>query len=293
MTTVVITDNKVYCDSQATAGGMITDYNVNKALNLGHCIVAGAGRWSHVVKFQQWVADNVLADIAQQEHPYVNIHMPEELVEEDFQGAILYPDGVVVMFEGGRDSFECEQPVYLGSGSSFAAGAIMAGSDGETAVQAAIYLDPYSGGEVKVEEFEKQAAPVTKESLAELSKEEILEKLFPEQNDSDCTMMCGYDSNPSELLEDGDLILQDKEGMDWQVDFTIDENDNISDIVIANTLQDYYTINKRDLTDASIDNLKALADDWEIPYKHNIGVEKLSDKIVSYFELEIIEFLSE
>ena len=290
MTTVVITDNKVYCDSQATAGGMITDYNVNKALNLGHCIVAGAGRWSHVVKFQQWVADNVLADIAQQEHPYVNVQIPEELVEEDFQGAILYPDGVVVMFEGGRDSFECEQPVYLGSGSSFAAGAITAGADGETAVQTAIYLDPYSGGDVKVEEFEKQAAPVTKESLAELSKEEILEKLFPQPND-DCTMMCGYDDKPSELLKDDDLILTDVKGTKWEVSFSLDEDDNIDDIFISNKL--CYNINKRDLSDMSIDVLKLLADDWEIPYAHNIGIEKLSDKIVSYFELEIIEFLSE
>ena len=99
---------------------------------------------------------------------------------------------------------------------------------------------------------------------------------------------CVHEESGSE-----NLILSDVKGTQWRVSFTLDKDDNIGDIYINTANMDYYTINKRDLSDMSIDNLKALADDWEIPYVHNIGVEKLSDKIISYFELEIIEFLSQ
>ena len=182
MTTVVITDNKVFCDSQATAGHMITDYDVKKAVNLGHCIVVGAGRWSHVLKFQDWVAECLMAQVAQQEHPYVTIQMPEEMVDDDFMGAVLHQDGTVELFEGCKDSYETSQPVFLGSGGSFAAGAIKSGADGINAIKAAIELDPYSGGEVKVEEFPPQKQQITKEDLVSMSKEDIISTLYPEES---------------------------------------------------------------------------------------------------------------
>lgn len=127
-----------------------------------------------------------------------------------------------------------------------------------------------------------QAATI---SLDEKEGDSLFETMNAECNEDTC---CIHEDSGSE-----DLILSDIKGTQWQVSFTLDEDDNIGDIVIGNTNMDYYTINKRDLLDTSIDNLKALADDWEIPYVHNIGVEKLSDKIISYFELEIIEFLSQ
>ena len=127
-----------------------------------------------------------------------------------------------------------------------------------------------------------QAATI---SLDEKEGDSLFETMNNPCEDNTC---CMPEDSGSE-----NLILSDIKGTKWHVDFTIDENDNIYDIFIGNTDEDYYTINKRDLSDMSIILLKALADDWEIPYVHNIGVEKLSDKIVSYFELEIIEFLSE
>lgn len=148
-------------------------------------------------------------------------------------------------------------------------------------------------GEITQEEADiarkVQAATV---SLDETEGDSLFESIHNSCEDESCTMMCGYDSNPSKL-EDKDLTLFDVKGMQWKVDFTLDGDDNIDDIVITNANQDYWTFNKRDLSDTDIDNLKALADDWEIPYVHNIGVETLSDKIISYFELEIIEFLSQ
>lgn len=127
-----------------------------------------------------------------------------------------------------------------------------------------------------------QAATI---SLDEKEGDSLFETMNNPCEDKTC---CVYEESGSE-----NLIISDIKGTQWQVSFTLDKDDNIGDIYINTANMDYYTINKRDLSDMSIDNLKALADDWEIPYVHNIGVEKLSDKIISYFELEIIEFLSQ
>ena len=295
MTTVVIHDNKVYCDSQATAGSMISDYDVDKAVNLGQCIVVGAGRWSHVVKFQNWVADNVMAEIAQQEHPYAQVQMPEEMVEDDFQGAILYPDGVVVMFEGARDSYECNQPVFLGSGTSFAAGAIAAGADGVQAVMAAIQLDPYSGGDVKVEGFEEAPQPLTKESLSELSKEDILAKLFPEGND-----YCENKVVSEETLQEGSL----QEALS-----TLEEEDASQSVTILDVNADTYgelfyrwgdgelvdleliigdgdiiPISVYALDDYPLATIRGLMNDLGVEFTLNQGKKNLSKKLVAYLE---------
>lgn len=286
MTTVVIHDNKVYCDSQATAGNMISDYDVDKAVNLGQCIVVGAGRWSHVVKFQNWVADNVMAEIAQQEHPYAQIQMPEEMVEEDFQGAILYPDGVVVMFEGARDSYECNQPVFLGSGTSFAAGAIAAGADGVEAVMSAIQLDPYSGGDVKVEAFEEAKEPLTKETLSEMSKEDILATLFPEDNEAST-----LEENLQEALvtlEEADscqsITVIDKEGDDYGVLFYRWEDEELVDLELIIGDEDIIPISVYALEDYPLDTIRGLMDDLGAEYKRNQGKKNLSKKLVAYLE---------
>lgn len=177
MTTVVIHNNKVYADGQSTAT-MITSYNVKKIVNIGKAIIVGAGRYSHVVKFHQWATDMIEAGHAQEEFPHVNIGMPEKMVDEDFLGAVLYPDGTVLLFEGCDNYYEVEQPVFLGSGGDYAAGAIHSGADGVTAIEVAIKLDPYTGGEIQVEGFEEIEPPLTREELEVLSKEDILKALF-------------------------------------------------------------------------------------------------------------------
>lgn len=183
MTTVVIHDNKVYADGQSTST-MITSYNVKKIVNIGKAILVGAGRYAHVCKFHDWAAEMIEAGHAQEVFPHVNIGMPEKMVDDDFLGAILYPDGTVVLFEGCDNYYEVEQPVFLGSGSDYAAGAIHAGADGITAIEVAIKLDPYTGGEIQVEGFGEEPEPFTKEQMSAMSKDEILAVIFGE-DDSD------------------------------------------------------------------------------------------------------------
>lgn len=178
MTTICVIDNKVYGDGQATTE-MITSKTTKKITNLGSCIVAGAGRWAHVTAFTEWVTQCIEATSVQEANPYVQVNMPEEMVEDDFHGIILYPDGNVVMYEGSKNFFPKEQPVFLGSGAVFAAGAIHAGATGEGAIQAAIDLDPFTGGEIQIESFDAVEPDITEDLLSTLTKDEIMEKLFP------------------------------------------------------------------------------------------------------------------
>jgi hypothetical protein len=186
MTTVVINNNTVYADGQSTST-MITSYNVKKIVNIGKAIIVGAGRYSHVVKFHEWATDMIEAGHAQEAFPHVAIGMPEKMVDEDFLGAVLYPDGVVVLFEGCDNYYEVEQPVFLGSGGDYAAGAIHSGADGVTAIEVAIKLDPFTGGEIQVESFEEELEPLSREDLEIMSKEDILDTLFGTLEDSTST----------------------------------------------------------------------------------------------------------
>lgn len=240
MTTIVIHDNKVYADGQATAG-MVVSYNVQKILNVGNAIICGAGRWASVKTFHHWAADMIAAGDAQEAFPHVVIGMPEKMVEDDFTGAVLYPDGTVVLFGGCNSFYEVEQPVFLGSGSDFAAGAIFAGADGIGAIKAAIHLDPYTGGTIQVEEFEPPLPELelTKEDMESMSKEEIILAIFGDDAESS-----GFEDTSFGTYElDVDEIL----------------------------------------TTDKIDYLKKVADDFNIKYVHNIGIEKLRDKLVNYF----------
>lgn len=206
MTTVVIHDNKVYADGQSTST-MITSYNVKKIVNIGKAILVGAGRYAHVCKFHDWAAEMIEAGHAQEVFPHVNIGMPEKMVDDDFLGAILYPDGTVVLFEGCDNYYEVEQPVFLGSGSDYAAGAIHAGADGITAIEVAIKLDPYTGGEIQVEGFEDEPEPFTKEQMSAMSKDEILAVIFGE-DDSGVVPTLGAPTSDTPVADDVYLNME-------------------------------------------------------------------------------------
>lgn len=290
MTTVVINDNKVFCDSQATAGSMITDYDVQKAVNLGTCIVVGAGRWSHVLKFQDWVAECVMAQIAQQEHPYVNINMPEEMVDDDFMGAILYQDGVVELFEGCKDSYETSQPVFLGSGAAFAAGAIKGGASGVAAVKAAIHLDPYSGGEVKVEEFAEGKRQITKEELASMSKEDILKTLYPEEQPVVKETSIEAEERLKEVVEtltaaEDEQVIEVTNGDNYfLLYYRYDEEDEVVELELQTEDEELIVISKYALEDYERSFLLNLAKGLGVKWSHNSGKITLIDNIVSYLE---------
>lgn len=185
MTTILVKDNVMYGDGQMT-GAYVTEYKAKKIKNYGCAIVGGAGRWASVVKFHDWVLNTLITEEAKTTYPETLIIMPEDLVEEDFSGLILYPDGRVIEFEGGGNSFEVNQPVSIGSGSPFAIACAINDIDGVKCIETAIHLDSGSGGEIQVESFPEEEEPKTVEELEAMSKEELLALFIgEEENDNE------------------------------------------------------------------------------------------------------------
>lgn len=276
MTTVVVHNNTVYADGQAT-GNFISSKKTKKILNLGTAIVAGAGRWSHVVKFQNWIADTLSSQEVQELNPHITVSMPEKMVAEDFEGLVLYPDGVVIRFEGCDNSFEVEQPVFLGSGGELAAGCMFGCGDGYKAVEAAIELDPFSGGEIQVETFDEPEEELTKESLSGLSKEEILTKIF------------GDDS--IETVKEETTTLTEHSHETTEVVTSEPEENKVVYVSDDLSLGDDYQIifkgcmypSVQNMLDSGNTKLTHLANLLVVPFAHNIGylrlLRRVEDKI--------------
>lgn len=244
MTTILVNDNKMYGDGQMT-GQHISSYKTKKIVNFGSAIVGGAGRWASVVKFHQWVYENLIAQVAQEDHPLANIMMPEDMVEDDFMGLVLYQDGTVVMFEGCKNAFEHEQPVAIGSGADFAIACAHNGLDGKVAIETAAYFDTGTGGEIQVESFEEEEPIVSVEEMQDWTKEEILaylsgevDKLVGEVGDSEdvscphnaasISMRDVFNDVDYELtiFKDGNIYAHDDEPMFTKFEDIFDEMTN-------------------------------------------------------------------
>ncbi|WNO47362.1 hypothetical protein [Vibrio phage vB_VibM_10AMN] len=263
MTTILVNDNKMYGDGQMT-GQHISSYKTKKIVNFGTAIVGGAGRWASVVKFHQWVYENLVAQVAQEDHPFANIMMPEDMVEDDFMGLVLYPDGTVIMFEGCKNSFEHEQPVAIGSGADFAIACAHNGLDGKVAIETAAYFDTGTGGEIQVEDFdnEEDEPLYSKEDFEDKSKEEILAMLFGEESPSELDEVA---SEPSGIMHFEDSPYELKVYSNGKLDCCDDEP--------------LFTSFVETQDEFGLLELKCYADLLGVKFPHNIGQDTLAQKL--------------
>ncbi|ALM62048.1 peptidase HslV family [Vibrio phage qdvp001] len=276
MTTILVNDNKMYGDGQMT-GQHISSYKTKKIVNFGTAIVGGAGRWASVVKFHQWVYENLVAQVAQEDHPFANIMMPEDMVEDDFMGLVLYPDGTVIMFEGCKNSFEHEQPVAIGSGADFAIACAHNGLDGTVAIETAAYFDTGTGGEIQVEDFdnEEDESLYSKEDFEDKSKEEILAMLFGEENSSELDEVV---SEPSGVMHFDDGVFELKVYSNGKLDCCDDEP--------------LFTSFVETQDEFGLPDLKRYADLLGVKFPHNIGQETLAQKLDDKVK-EIVDSLNQ
>jgi len=263
MTTILVNNNKMYGDGQMT-GQHISSYKTKKIVNFGTAIVGGAGRWASVVKFHQWVYENLVAQVAMEDHPFANIMMPEEMVEDDFMGLVLYPDGTVIMFEGCKNSFEHEQPIAIGSGADFAIACAHNGLDGEIAIQTAAYFDTGTGGEIQVEGFdsEEDEPLYSKEDFEDKSKEEILAMLFGEDESSGTY---GVVTEPSGVKHFEQGVYELKVYSNGKLDCCDDEP--------------LFTSFVETQDEFGLPDLKRYADLIGVKFPHNIGQDTLAQKL--------------
>lgn len=298
MTTLAVKDNIIAADGQVTAGDTISDYNCEKIVEINGCLVAGAGSWAQIIKFREWFLNHSDTLIVQQEGLNVSMNLPEEL-DGNFYGIVLYPSGELYLYEGRTDvSMPVKQPFSIGSGSVFAVGAMDAGAGAEEAVNIACYRDPYSGGEVQVMSLPEEQEIPSDDDLRNMSKEELLSLILG--GDEDTTLNEGDVPNKDKSTLDKDtplggkdnlILVEDANGVEWELTWT-DTGDDIIGMELESSENGLYSIDKEFLSECvDLDELKVLADLFEIPYAHNIKEERLASKIEEFCTLTIISSL--
>lgn len=212
MTTIALKDNHMASDGQVTLGNRIDSYNQRKVFEVEGCLVGFAGRFSSALRFLDWFGERMRSISVQNMHPEVIVSIPDNLVDEDFQAIVVYPDGDTYLFEGGDRAFKINQPYSIGSGSDFAIAAMKAGNTAEEAINIAKDLDTHSGGETFVVQLPEEEEDYTREDLEAMSKEELLELLFPEEcdecsccEDSDCEEDESGEETEEEAIESSKL----------------------------------------------------------------------------------------
>lgn len=195
MTTIAYRDGVIVSDGQVSFGERIDQTSLKKVRKINGCLVGGAGRLSSVLQFFSWFEDWSNAQVVQGDSPHVQVFIPEGLDDEDFTGLVVFTDGVIFMYEGGKRCYEILGAQYyaIGSGADFALSAMDAGASAEDAVKVAIKRDVFSGGETFKEELDEEPEELTKEKASGMTKEELIDFMFGEADPNEV--------NTSELVE--------------------------------------------------------------------------------------------
>jgi ATP-dependent HslUV protease subunit HslV len=140
MTTIAYKDGMLAADTACCQGGVLCGSIVKIVRRDDGDMAGAAGDASYNFAFTTWFLAGEQG-------------APPEAKEEDrsFDRGVIYRrSGTIDVFEP-RGKFAMNAPFYaFGSGKEPALGAMFAGADAETAIEAAIQFDPHTGGEITV-----------------------------------------------------------------------------------------------------------------------------------------------
>ena len=252
MTTIAVRDGVMCSDSQATRGDFIDNLCTEKLFEVGGCIIGISGGVISAKKFVEWFGDTLEAAQAQEDYPFITVTPPEKLVETDFHCLVLYPEGQIYEFFGCDNVMEILTPyAAAGSGMFNALCAMDAGSSAEEAVKVSIGRDPFSGGDIQIKTLQEVEKPLTEDDFKEMTKEEIMEALFPKDEPEVVSVEDEeFPANVSALEKSSDKLLAEEVFLE----------------LITTT------------TDHSL--LKEVAEGRGIKFAKNIGIEKLRQRIL-------------
>lgn len=132
--TTIATDGKTIAADTQQCGSFITPVQTQKIWRVGNRLVGMTGNIEDYPLFLKW-----LKSPKSEDKPILGKHF-EALVVGKLRVEVFCRSLLPV---------EVGAPAVVGSGSSFAMGAMLYGASPEEAVRVAIKLDPYTGGKVK------------------------------------------------------------------------------------------------------------------------------------------------
>lgn len=191
MTTIAYKQGIMACDSQATAGDTIVSYKQKKIYKVNGHLIGCAGRLSECIAFVDYFRKLMVVQEARQNGVPMDSLPPFEA--ENFMAIVVDPEREVSIFEGGNDIIPAEDPVAIGSGGVYATAAMKAGADAKRAVEIAIEMDVFSGGDVQVVEVDRYLEELEIDELVDIAKSEGLKPTKKMSKEDLITLIMGSD----------------------------------------------------------------------------------------------------
>lgn len=292
MTTIAYKNGIMVSDGRMSLGDMIIKDDTEKVFWVNNHLVGVCGRARAINTFVTWLQKMTDYHIVNQEvGELVDLVPPALDDDEGYSALVVTPSRQVLMYEGNTPiDMGLDVPMSVGSGSCFALAAMKAGNSAEEAVKVACELDVYSGGEITVVQLEEEPEPLTREVAENLSKEELLNMMFGEEEEDiklteDKTMKDhvktnDFDANIEHIHSWTDTIVlwQEKDTQEY-----LFEVDNIEYDINSDFTPTYFVVD----SGFSIEEFRSLCNDMDIQYALNNTREQLSSKIIKEIKSKI------
>lgn len=281
MTTIAYKDGIMCSDGRMSLGDMIIKDDTEKVFWVNNHLVGVCGRARAINTFVTWLQKMTDYHIVNQEvGELVDLVPPALEDDEGYSALVVTPSRQVLMYEGNTPiDMGLDVPMSVGSGSCFALAAMKAGNSAEEAVKVACELDVYSGGEITVVQLEEESEPLTREVAENLSKDELINMFFGEQEESVAEVVNkedfvngddDVDDNLTHIYSWTDTIVlwQEKDTKEY-----LFEVDRIEYSLGA------YTFTEYSKNDMDIDEVRSICDDMQIEYVKSNTQQQLIQKM--------------
>ena len=182
MTTIATKDGLMCSEGRMSLGATIIKDDTVKVFNINNHLVGVCGAARAISTFVGWLQKHTdYRMVSEQVGDLVDLIPPVLEQSEDYTALVVTPDKQVLLYEGGVPiDMGYDVHMAIGSGGDFALSAMDSGLSAEEAVKVAMKRDVYSGGTITVVSLEEEPEMIDKESAMKMSKEELISKLFPE-----------------------------------------------------------------------------------------------------------------
>lgn len=182
MTTIATKDGIMCSDGRMSLGATIIKDDTVKVFNVNNHLVGVCGAARSISTFVSWLQKHTdFRMVSEQVGDLVDLIPPVLEQDSDYTAIVVTPDKQVLLYESGVPiDMGNDVHMAIGSGGDFALSAMDSGLSAEEAVKVAMKRDVYSGGTITVVYLEEAPEMIDKESAMKMSKEELISKLFPE-----------------------------------------------------------------------------------------------------------------
>lgn len=278
-------------DGRCSLGSTVIKDNMVKVFWINNHLMGGAGRARSISTFAQWLQKHTDYTIVNQEvGDLVDLIPPVLQDDEEFTALVLTPDRQVLMYDGNVAlNLGHDVPASIGSGSVFAIAAMDAESSAEEAVKIAMKRDVYSGGEITVVQLEEEPEPLTREVAENLSKEELIEMMFGEEENNEIaegTVSAPEEGEPEDKVVWGDnkvtLYFPDEDYPEYFVSFEVEKNKMYAECDI-----DELDVTVMEEWFSDIEDLRNYCEYMSIKHKPSNTYKQLAKKIIEEIKSKV------